>query len=164
VNTKDLAREPMTAGRFSALLEAYGANPDRWPSAERGTAEAYLAVNASNAVAGDAARLDALLDGAQPVAVSATLRAQILAAFDLVAARRRRALTTILGRTLRRFGNAVWPDAPLWQPATALAFSLLIGVGAGMVMPLESLLHDETDRGTSFAVDGPPAFSLEEDL
>ena len=33
--------EPMNAERFASLLDAYGAEPRRWPDAERDAAQAF---------------------------------------------------------------------------------------------------------------------------
>lgn len=54
----------MTMGleRFERLVEAWGADPRRWPEAERAAAEAFLAHNVdARASIEEAARLDALL-------------------------------------------------------------------------------------------------------
>jgi hypothetical protein len=57
----------MTMERLTALLDAYGASPARWPEEEREAAEAMIASSdtAREAFA-EAARLDALLDQAEP--------------------------------------------------------------------------------------------------
>ncbi len=36
-----------------------------------------------------------------------------------------------------RLGETVWPGAPLWQPACALALSLMIGLGVAAFAPLD---------------------------
>jgi hypothetical protein len=48
----------------------------------------------------------------------------------------------------RRFSETVWPGAPLWAPATALAAALLAGAGLGAALP--AVMNRE-----------PPGFSLE---
>jgi len=54
---------PMTMERLQFLLDAYGANRERWPEAERDSASALLAASEeARALVRDAARLDALLD------------------------------------------------------------------------------------------------------
>ena len=57
----------MNLDRLKSLLEAYGANPSRWPAEERDAAEAMIAASdqAREALA-EASRLDALLDQAPP--------------------------------------------------------------------------------------------------
>ncbi|MCC7045104.1 MAG: hypothetical protein IT562_00180 [Alphaproteobacteria bacterium] len=61
----------MTPERFATLLDAYGGDPKRWPAAERGDAEAYLAATpAARGLIDDALRLDALIDAAVPPAAA----------------------------------------------------------------------------------------------
>ncbi|SDM04549.1 hypothetical protein [Maricaulis salignorans] len=57
----------MTDERFRQILSAYGANPQRWPSAERAQAEAFAARHPSQLAAALAAEaeLDALLGKAE---------------------------------------------------------------------------------------------------
>jgi hypothetical protein len=55
----------MKLDRFTELLDAYGAEPRRWPPAERAAAQAFLAVSAeARGRLAAAAALDALLDQA----------------------------------------------------------------------------------------------------
>ena len=59
----------MGLDRFRELMDAYGAEPARWPANERVAAEALLAVNAEAAqLRKRAAALDALLDKAAGLA------------------------------------------------------------------------------------------------
>jgi hypothetical protein len=70
----------MTLDRFAVLLEAYGADPARWPDAERAAACALLDRSSEARARRDAAAaLDALLDRAAAVEPSSTLAARILA-------------------------------------------------------------------------------------
>jgi hypothetical protein len=66
--------------RFSAILEAYGGNPERWPADERQAAEAFAAKNPDVAASlvGEARALDAALNQAQALDA---------ANYDLLAAR-----------------------------------------------------------------------------
>lgn len=53
----------MRLDRFRELLDAYGAEPRRWPEAERASAEQFMAENAvARALADEARGLDAWLD------------------------------------------------------------------------------------------------------
>lgn len=71
----------MSLERLRALLDAYGANPDRWPPQERAAALALLEQSPEAQRWRDAsARIDALLDHAPGFEVSATLIDRILAA------------------------------------------------------------------------------------
>jgi len=55
--------------RLQSLIEAYGADPARWPAGERDDARALLAQTAdAAAMRADARRLDAALDGFAPTA------------------------------------------------------------------------------------------------
>jgi len=75
--------------------------------------------------------LDRLLARAQEPAVPAALSRRILADFDRIGAR------PGFARLLRRVADALWPGAPAWQPAGALALALLIGLGAAAAAPLD---------------------------
>ena len=89
------------------------------------------------------------------VPVPAALQQSILASFDAIAARRR---SSIFGR----FRDMVWPGAPAWRPAAALVLSLVIGVAAGTLVPLEGAMADNNEQTVSVALDAPPAFDLDE--
>ena len=72
----------MDLDRFNAILEAYGADPSRWPDAERDEAEFFLKASTEAKASHDrAARLDALIAPAviTPVA-SEMLTARLLRA------------------------------------------------------------------------------------
>lgn len=96
----------------------------------------------------DDAGLDRLLAAAAAPAVPPALEQRILADFDRVQARWSAA------RLLRRVADAVWPDAPVWQPAGALALALLLGIGIAAVVPLDFARPD--DNAGIFAFDGAP--------
>jgi hypothetical protein len=66
--------------RLRTLLEAYGADPRRWPTAERAGAEGLLAVSAeARTLAREAQGLDALLDRA-PLSRDTAINPRALAA------------------------------------------------------------------------------------
>jgi hypothetical protein len=70
----------MTVERLVALLEAYGARPERWPEAERAAAAALLEQSAEARAHRDAAAaLDAVLARATTAEPSADLAARIFA-------------------------------------------------------------------------------------
>jgi hypothetical protein len=121
----------MTRERLLALIAAYGATPRRWPEDERASAESFIAAHpADENLLTNERTLDALLDRAESVPVSASLSARILAGFDEVAAR------PSVRRLIARLSQFVWPNAPLWQPSAALAASLIAGVMLGIMSPL----------------------------
>lgn len=72
---------PLSRERFQALLDAYGADPRRWPSEERQAAQALLAQDArARRLQDEAGQLDRLLDAWQAPEPSAALMGRILAA------------------------------------------------------------------------------------
>ena len=106
----------------------------------------------------DAVWLDGTLRVLPTVPVSSALQQNILASFDAVAARR----NVGFGGVMRRLATTIWPGAPAWRPAAALAFSLLIGVMAGTLIPLENAMADSSEQTVSVALDAPPSFDLDE--
>ena len=106
----------------------------------------------------DSVWLDGALKALPTVPVSTALQQNILASFDAVSARRNAGF----GGVMRRLTTAIWPGAPAWRPAAALAFSLMVGVMAGTLMPLEDAMADSSEQAVSVALDAPPAFDLDE--
>jgi hypothetical protein len=94
----------------------------------------------------DDGALDRLLAEAGTPDVPPALERRILADFDRTHAR-----WSIEGY-LRRVADAVWPDAPLWQPAGAFALALLIGAGLAALAPLDFVRADSP----IFAFEGAP--------
>lgn len=103
----------------------------------------------------DAVWMTETLKALPTVPVSAALQQSILVSFDAVAARRRSSV-------FARFRDVVWPGAPAWRPAVALALSLVIGVAAGTLVPLEGAMADNNEQAISVTLDTPPAFDLDE--
>jgi hypothetical protein len=69
----------ITLERFETLLDAYGAEPERWPSAERDAAKALLRSDArAQALQQAALALDSHLEQVEVDEPSARLRARIL--------------------------------------------------------------------------------------
>lgn len=98
----------MTEERFHQILSAYGANPERWPAAERAQAQAFAAANR--------ARL------ASALAVEAGLD-------DLLGTGERQPGELLERRILRRL-----EQMPVWNwraPAVAAAAALILGVMLG---------------------------------
>jgi hypothetical protein len=70
----------MRIERFTLMLDAYGANPDRWPDAERAGALALLEQSApARELLRSAAALDTLLDRAPPATSDPELARRVLA-------------------------------------------------------------------------------------
>jgi len=106
----------------------------------------------------DAAWTTSILRDFPTVPVPASLEHNILASFDTVAARRKAGL----GGAVRRLAAAIWPGAPAWRPIAAMAFSLVIGVLTGTIVPLEGAMADSNEQAVSVALDAPPSFDLDE--
>ncbi|WCT72812.1 hypothetical protein PQ455_14375 [Sphingomonas naphthae] len=105
----------MTPERFAAILDAYGATPARWPEAEREGARAWAATAEGQRMLGEAARLDAMLDGDAVALPGAALLHRIAATAPLPRRRRPR----------------------LWWPGFGLAATAACGALAGaLIQPL----------------------------
>ncbi len=144
----------MTPDRVRSIIDAYGANPKRWPQHERYAALALIQHDTLLAAYRDeAAQLDALMTASRPTVSAALLNAVLAAApsprSQNAVSKSRPFASHILGTA-----RALWPELPLWQPAIGLAASLAIGifVGAAGIMPasdtttqteLAALLSDE---------------------
>jgi anti-sigma factor RsiW len=139
----------MTEERLRALVDAYGGDPQRWPPGEREAALGVLQSSSqARAAVAQARELDAKLGEASAVPVPAALTNRLLADFEQTSRR----------RTLRSFAvslaDAVWPGAPLWQPAAAFGLALAIGIGVAMLAPLD--LRPTDDVSGAFALDTLP--------
>jgi anti-sigma-K factor RskA len=89
--------------------------------------------------------LDRVLSrAAPPPAVPPALERRVLADFSRISSR------WTLTRLLDRLADAVWPDAPFWQPACALAAAVVVGLGVAAFAPLDVSPPDE---GQTFAFD-----------
>ncbi len=111
------ADQAMNEARFEALVRAHGADPARWPAAEREAARAQLAATpAARGVLAEEAALDALLRAVPAPTPSSALIGELLAAAP---------------RPRRRFG-ALAPLVALWRPATALALAAVLGLAVGL--------------------------------
>ena len=87
-------------------------------------------------------------------APSAGFEAALLAGYDGWRARRAEGPLAGLGGALRGFAVVVWPGAPLWLPAGALAVSLLLGIALGALLPAL-----ERER-MGFSLERTPSFTL----
>ena len=125
----------------------------------------------------DAAQLDRLLAlVASAPTVSPALERRILADFDAVRmhanndavrmhanndAVRMQANNNVqarrwtFARLLRHAADAVWPGAPVWQPACAFALALIVGVGVAAFAPLDIPQGDDASTA-AFTFDLSP--------
>lgn len=126
----------MNLKRLAELLDAYGADPARWPADERAAALALLAADArARAMQAQARALDDWLATDLPTPPGDVLRARILA-------------STPTPADWREFVRELWSVLGGWRlvlPACALSLSL--GVGLPLVwdegatdLPSEDLL------------------------
>lgn len=88
-------------------------------------------------------------------ASSPAFEAALLAAYDSWSAERAKGFLAAWNAGLRRFFEVVWPDAPLWAPASALVAALVIGAGLGAALPA-IISADEP----GFSLEQPGNFSL----
>lgn len=126
----------MDKARFEALIAAYGADPRRWPAAERAEAQAFATREGVDL--SEARSLDALLDHApQPAPLNDLLAARILAARK---------------RSRNVGGGAVWTAM-----AACMVGGVLLGVGAGLNAPAAAQVQDaaEVDEIIAIAFDAP---------
>jgi hypothetical protein len=111
----------MTSDRFKELVEAYGASPARWPAAEREAALAFAQSSPdARRIVAEASALDRIMDLAATAPVTPQLQAKILA--------------SVSEPRSHAWFAALLPQ-PLWIPAAAFAASLILGVGAGTLVP-----------------------------
>lgn len=139
----------MTAERFRAIVDAYGADPHRWPAHERAAAQDWAAQHraAADALLDQAAQLDAWLPHATVAAPDPALARRIAAAAPHPA----------LGHQPghqpgHRIAAAARPRARLWWSGAAFVGAGLAGCVAGaFAMSLLLLLG-----GAPAPAAGPP--------
>lgn len=120
--------------RFTELLDAYGADPGRWPEAERAAALALLEASPqARGLCDEARALDAALDRLPTPAPSADFRLRVLA-------------TAPIGAAPARGLRELWGALGGWRltaPALACALALGLAVGQWLPMPEAALTEDE---------------------
>ncbi len=117
------------------LLDAYGADPARWPGEDPRRAAAWALIESGDAAAlqslAAAAALDSALDSATPPAPSAALTGAVLQAAQ-------RTGSGLPGR----FGLLLNPA--FFRPAGALACAMLLGLAVGSWSPVPIVGVDES--------------------
>ena len=113
----------MTAERFLALVDAWGADPRRWPAEERAAAEAFAAARPEVArpALAEADAVDALLHASRVAAPSAALRDRVLAS------------AVDAGLRVRR-GGRLWLDRLGLALGAGWAAAACAGVVAGVAL------------------------------
>ena len=108
--------DAMTAERAAGIISAYGADPDRWPAAEREALDAYLRDHPQEAASLDPALTqERALDDLLSAAAEPGPRPELAAAIEA---------------RLERESRAAAP--PRWA-ALAAAVTLAAGIGAGWI-------------------------------
>jgi hypothetical protein len=110
----------MDARRFEALLDAYGAEPRRWPAAERSAAEAFARTADGPALLAAGAEVDDWLAMSATPQPSAALREAVLAQAPRP--------------DLRNGLTAWWTPLRGWAPGAGLAAAGLAGVLFGATL------------------------------
>ncbi len=137
----------MKLGRFSAILEAYGADPARWPAAEREDALALTksSVPAARALV-EAGMLDSvLLRQTFPDIGEETERFTLL--HSTIVSRARRPTPTWFGRW---FGIDLAPSQ-LWPSVAGLALATVLGFAVGLGGLLQAETDHDTDDGSALS-------------
>lgn len=133
----------MNPERFRAIVEAYGAEPSRWPAAERVAAEAFALENeaAAKALLMPEAGLDRLLDGYRVTAADGGLTGRVIAS---ARSGRRTLASLLIWRGLGMAGIGV---------AGALAGALLVTALAPMMPVLSPGGHSQMLTAFDTSVD-----------
>lgn len=132
----------MTMGleRFERLVDAFGADPRRWPEAERAAAEAFLAGHAeARARVEAAAELDGLLAFAPDIEPSDLLRYRVLRAAPAKAPGR---------ASISQFG---WLSGAGWTAAAAAG--VLVGVSLGQQMNQARAADEVLEQASAWSAD-----------
>ena len=144
--TDDNIRESAEdAAQLDRLLALVASAPTVSPALERRILADFDAVrmHANN----DAVRMHANNDAVRMHANNDAVRMQ---ANNNVQARR-----WTFARLLRHAADAVWPGAPVWQPACAFALALIVGVGVAAFAPLDIPQGDDASTA-AFTFDLSP--------
>lgn len=141
----------MTFQRFAQIVEAYGADPRRWPGDERAAARAFAQAHPAQAqpCLAAAAALDAVLaaDALEPV--SRSLQRRIVASANAPGGRL----------------SFTWRPGWRWLPGAALAGAGVAGLVAGaaamsfLMLPSErpTAVHEPSYLSTAFGFDASGA-------
>lgn len=144
--------------RFARLVEAYGADPARWPASERESVQRLMSSSAgAQRLLAEVRELDLALASATSPPVSAALESRLMVDFDRVQRR------WSLRKWVHAVADFVWPGAPLWQPATAFGVALAFGIVIAVLAPLD-LRPGEDSSASVFALDSAPDGDVGQDI
>jgi hypothetical protein len=138
----------MKLDRMQHLLDAYGADPARWPARERDAAEVLAAASPDAArLLDQARRVDSALDAFAVAPATQALHDAILRSARRVDPPRRPTWRELVGEFL--------PVRPLWPNLAGLAAAAILGIGIGLTdLGTGTALADETDAQTAHALFG----------
>lgn len=142
----------MTEKRLLSIIEAYGADPERWPEDEREDALSLLEHSTTAIAIQEAARLDTLLAKSPAPGPSLALRAGIAS----IPARH--------GAGTSSLSRLFWPFGAIWQPAIGLAAAAIIGLVVGVGSPPEEISLSQTESETYITVIAAAGGEIEENL
>jgi hypothetical protein len=117
----------MDRERFEQVLDAYGADPRRWPADERAAAKAFAARNVDAAALQEARALDAALDQARDVPD----------------------VSGLAGRILAKAHRPVFDRRAMLALAACAVFGVVLGYGGGLLAPLAD--DDDSTFADAFA-------------
>jgi hypothetical protein len=139
----------VTPERLTELVDAYGANPDRWPAHER---DAAIALSAEIVPANiqDAAELDALLDSLSPPDPSSHLSRRLEAEMPVNEPVIR---SSNVGDLLMRALGAFLSPRPA-ALAASMAIIFAVGVSVGWVASPGPAVDGATDQSLVFSLVG----------
>ncbi|MBA4132068.1 MAG: hypothetical protein C0519_11655 [Hyphomicrobium sp.] len=165
--------------RLRAVVSAYGADPKRWPAADRALLEPFVALSAeAQALMAEEARFDGLLSAA-PQGVATTSAERAKAALFAKLDGELNAAADSTGVVVPFARKAAAPPAPaasrgFWKEASVMAASLLIGfftVSQGLLEgsgldPAQLTVSsvDDADDVSAIALGHADAEPSEEDL
>lgn len=130
----------MSTERFRDLIEAYGADPRRWPEAERVEAAKAARAPEAQALLAEARALDDLLAQAPAIQAPAALRERVLAG----APRARR-------RLMGRLTPLAWLSGFGW--AAAAAAGLVFGVALGQQVLVDWRTDAVLEQASAWSLD-----------
>ncbi len=106
----------------------------------------------------DAGFTHEILKALPAVTIPAALEARILGDFDRLGMRPGK-----LAGMLARIGERLWPGVPVWQPASVLAVSLVMGLTAGAFLPSPGSVTPASDLVVVAALDNTLDIDLDRD-
>ena len=134
----------MNLGRFQAMLDAYGASPERWPEGRRADALvlARSSVEAARALA-QARALDEALQAAEvPDIAAQPERFAVLHARIVAAAR------PIVRRGFGRLFDFELTPVQLWPSVAGLVLATMLGFAVGIGGLIEGYSQQDSDDAT----------------